>query len=46
MYRRRIDIAMFILSIGMISAGHNWTNEAARVGVNRRYCRAACFLGG
>jgi len=46
MYRRCIDIAMFILSVGTISAGHNRTTEAARVGVNRRYCRAACFLGG
>jgi len=42
----RIDIAMFILSIGTISAGHNRTTEAARVSVNRRYCRAARFLGG
>ena len=46
MYRRRIDIAMFILSIGTISASHNWTTEVARVGVNRRYCHAAGFLHG
>jgi len=46
MYRHRIDIAMFILSIGTISAGHNQTTEVARVGVNRRYCHAARFLGG
>jgi len=46
MYRRRIYIAMYILSVGTISASHNRTTEAAQVGVNRRYCRAARFLGG
>jgi len=49
MYRRRIDIVMFILSVGTISASHNWTTEAAWVGMNRRYCRAprlSRFLGG